>query len=98
MIGITFQLLYAVFVVGVCGYLLSRGITHLFVMLFAIATILHAVPGAAFILLSQQPGGVPAHLPIVSALSVLGGIGTVAAAAAFISLAMYLLNTATPQS
>ena len=60
-ISLAVSLLYSVFVVGLCCYLLARGITHLFVILFAVSTILHALPSVGFLLLQQMPGGISAH-------------------------------------
>jgi hypothetical protein len=41
------HLIYPVFVVGFCSYLLIRGLTHSFLLLFIAGAILHAVPTIA---------------------------------------------------
>lgn len=97
-VSLAFPVLSAAVVVAICAYLLIRGVTHLFVILFAVAAILHALPSAGFLLLQQAPGGISAHLPVVTMLSIFGMLGTLASLAAFFSLASFLLAARPPES
>ena len=86
-------LLFSAFVVGVCGYLLVRGFTHSFLLLFALGALLHAIPSVGFLIMQQAPGGFGANVRWMPALQVIGLLGTFASAAAFLLLARFLLRT-----
>jgi hypothetical protein len=95
-ITLAVPLLYTVFVIGVCAFLLSRGINHLFVILFAVGAILHAIPTLGIVLLRQAPGGLGANIQWISAFSILGVLGTCVSAGAFLLLAAFLLRSQAP--
>ncbi len=78
---------YGVFVIGVCVFLLLRGCTHSFLLFFGIAAFLHMIPPVGVALL--QASG---HRQWWSALSLVGTLGTLSSVAAFLSLASFLLG------
>jgi hypothetical protein len=92
-VALGIPLLYTISVMGVCAYLLSRGITHVFIILFAVGAMLRAFPTIGILLFQQAPGGIAANMRWFSALSMLGMLGAVLSAAAFLSLAVFLLRT-----
>ena len=96
-ITLVFPLLYTVFVLGVCAFLLARGVTHLFVILFAVGAVLHAIPTLGIVLLQQAPGGIGANIHSLTAFSVFGVLGTFVSGAAFVLLAKFLLRTPAPE-
>jgi uncharacterized membrane protein len=91
-ISLVVPLLYTLFVIAVCGYLLARGVSHLFVMLFAIGALLHALPTVGFLLLQQAPGGISANASWLGVFSLFGVLGTLVSAAAFLLLASFLMR------
>lgn len=93
-ISLALPLLYALTVLGICAYLLTRGVTHLFVILFGLAAILHALPSVGFVLLQRMAGGIGGHTSLIGILSLFGALGTIASIAAFVSLAAFLLRDA----
>ena len=86
-------LLYSVFVVAICAFLIVRGFTHAFLLLFGIAAVLHTIPPLGFALLQAAPSGLGGNMRWMPALSFVGMIGTICSVAAFLSLASYLLGT-----
>lgn len=92
--------LYYVFVFGVCTYLLIRGVTHLFVSLFAAGALLGIFRMLGWIALEQAPGGIGENMRYMPVLTLIGSLGMLVSVAAFFSLAAFLLRnerTAPPQ-
>jgi hypothetical protein len=89
-------LLYSALVVAICVYLLTRGFTHAFLLLFALAAILHAIPSVGFYAMQQAPGGFGANARWLPGLRLISFFGTVASAAAFLLLAKFVLRTSPP--
>jgi hypothetical protein len=92
-IALVFPLLYTLFVIGVCGFLLARGVSHLFVILFAVGAVLHALPSLGILLLQQAPGGISANARWLGVFSLFGVLGTLISMAAFLLLASFLMQT-----
>lgn len=78
--------------IGLCTYLLIRGVTHLFVGLFAAGAFLHLIQTMGFLFLSHMAGGFSANTQYLPIISIVGIVGTIASAAAFISLTAFLLR------
>ena len=96
-IPLLLHLIYPVFVVGFCSYLLIRGLTHSFLLCFIGGAILHAVPTIGIALLQQAPGGFGANVRWMPAFSAVGIAGSVIFAVGFILLGRHLLrNDAQP--
>lgn len=95
-ISLLFATLYCAFMIGLCLFLISRGITHSFILLFGIGAVLQAMPRLAIFLMQRAPGGFGENMRWFPAISVLGMLGTLCFVAGFISLAAYLLRTRTP--
>ena len=91
-ISLAFPILYFLFIIALCTYLLIRGITHSFVALFAGAAVLQMIPRLGYLVLQQTPGGFAAHSRYFPVLSGFGMFGTLVSMAAFISLAAFLLR------
>ena len=72
-ISLTLPLPYLLLVLGLCTYLLIRGITHLFVGLFAVGALLQMIPRLGFIALSEAPGGFAANSSHFHMFSIFGG-------------------------
>ena len=89
-------LLYLLLVLGLCTYLLIRGITHAFVALFACGALLHMIPPLGYLALRQTAGGVPAYSRYIGFLTIFGAFGTICFAAGFILLARFLLGASSP--
>ncbi len=79
-------------VVGLCAYLLIRGVTQLFVGLFAAGALLHMLQTLAYLVISRLPGGYGAYEHYFLILAIVGSLGTMLFAAAFISMTSYLLG------
>lgn len=92
-VGMGIQALFNLLVIVLCAYLLIRGITHLFVGLFAAGALLHMLQTMGFVVFSRMPGGIGAHTEIFPFLSIVAALGTLLFAAAFISLTMFLLRS-----
>jgi len=90
-------ILYTLAVLGICGFLLSRGLTHAFILWFGIGAALQAVPRIGFYVLQQAPGGVGANLHWLPAFSVLGMLGALCFVVGFVALAAFLLRTKPPE-
>ena len=92
-IRLAFTLLYLVFVLGLCTYLLIRGITHSFIALFACGALLHMIPQLGFFILSQMPGGFGANSQYFPMLAIFGLLGTLCFAGGFFLLTKFLLQS-----
>jgi hypothetical protein len=86
-------LLYYGFVLALSTYLLIRGITHLFVPLFAVGALLELMRTLGFMIL--QRGGFAENMHLVPIVSLVGTIGMLLSGGAFVALAAFLLRTAT---
>lgn len=84
-------LFYAI-VIALCAYLLVRGVTHLFVGLFLAGGLLHLLQALAYAVMSRLPGGFGAYTQYFFVLAIVGALGTILFAAAFISLTAFLLR------
>ena len=88
------SLLYFLLVLGLCTFLIIRGVTHLFVGLFAGGALLHLLQSLGYLALNQAPGGYSANLRYFPILSLVGTLGTLVFAAGFVLLAGFLLRGA----
>ena len=88
--------LYFLLVFGLSTLLLVRGVTHIFVGLFACGAFLHLLQSLGFVFLRQAPGGFGANARFFPILGAVGALGTIVLAAGFISLTMFLLRDKTP--
>jgi hypothetical protein len=88
--------LYFLLLLGLSTFLLVRGVTHLFVGLFACGAFLHLIQSLGFVFLRQAPGGYSANARFFPILGAVGAFGTIVLAAAFVSLTMFLLKNKTP--
>ncbi len=84
--------LFNLLVLGLFAYLFVRGVTHLFVGLFAAGALLHGLQMFGYLLLSRMPGGVGANAQYLPAMAIAGALGTILFAVAFVLLAMFLLR------
>ncbi|HEY0370016.1 MAG TPA: hypothetical protein VGC85_10485, partial [Chthoniobacterales bacterium] len=84
--------LYSLFLVALFTFLLMRGITHTFVALFLAGSILHLAQTCGYMLLNHLPGGFGANQQYLPILAGAGVLGTIVFAAAFVSLAAFLLR------
>jgi hypothetical protein len=82
-ISIILPLLYLLFVLGLCTYLLIRGITHSFVAAFACAAFLQMIPHIGFLVLHELPGGFAANAQYYPILSIFGALGILCFAIGF---------------
>lgn len=87
-----FGVVYYLLVVGLFAFLLMRGVTEIFVALFAAGALLHLLQTMGFFFLRSAPGGFSANTQYLPLLTILGMIGTIAFAAGFITLTTYLLG------
>lgn len=87
-----FPVLYFLSVLGLCTFLLIRGVTHLFVGLFAGGALLGLVSPLGFLVLQQAPGGFSANTRYLPFLNAFGMLGTCIFVAGFVSLAAFLLR------
>jgi hypothetical protein len=92
-----FGAIYHLAVLGLFAFLLIRGVTEVFVALFAVGALLHLLQTMGFFYMRSAPGGFGAHTQYLPVLTILGMLGTLAFAAAFISLAMFLLRSRAKQ-
>jgi hypothetical protein len=88
--------LYFLLLLALSTVLLIRGVTHLFVGLFACGAMLHVFQMFGFFYLRQAPGGYGANAQYFGILSAVGAFGTLLFAAAFVSLTLFLLRNKTP--
>ncbi|MFL6530087.1 MAG: hypothetical protein ACJ8HU_05720 [Chthoniobacterales bacterium] len=91
-VGMGIQALFNLLVIALCAYLLIRGITHLFVGLFAAGALLHLLQTMGFAVFSRMPGGIGAYSTLFPLLMILAALGTFLFAAGFISLTLFLLR------
>ncbi|MGZ4966402.1 MAG: hypothetical protein ACXWAV_07240 [Chthoniobacterales bacterium] len=84
-------LLYSLFLLGLCTFLLIRGITHSFIACFAAGALLELIPQLGFLVLREMPGGFSAHAGYYPMLMIFGAFGTICFAAGFLLLAQFLL-------
>jgi hypothetical protein len=89
---------YSLIIFGLCTYLLVRGITHLFVGLFAGGALLHMIPSLGFMFFQFAPGGLSANARYLPFLSVFGALGALVSLAAFACLVAFLLRLQKPQT
>jgi hypothetical protein len=92
LISLGIPALYYLFVLAILSFLLVRGITHLFVGLFAAGAFVHLLQSMVYLLLSRAPGGFGAYSQYFAILAIVGFVGTILFVAAFISLAAFLLR------
>lgn len=97
-ISLLLPLLYFLLVLGLCAYLLIRGITHTFVALFAGGALLHLIQSLGYFAMQEALGGFSANRQYFPILALLGGFGTICFAAAFITLTLFLLQAERPAS
>jgi len=93
-ISLTLPLLYLLLVLGLCTYLLIRGITHSFIALFAAGALVQMIPRLGFLAMHEAPGGFAANSSYIPMLSIFGMLGSLCFAGGFIALTMFLLRTA----
>ena len=89
-------IVYPIFVIGVCTFLLLRGLTHSFLVCFIVGAILHTIPTIGFALMQQAPGGFSENMRWMPALSAVGFFGSLVSAAGFVLLATHLLAREAP--
>ena len=87
---------YFFIILALATYLLIRGVTHIFVCLFAAAALAELIRSMGFFLISQAPGGFSANSIYMPILTALGFLGMVLFIAGFLSLTLYLLRPASP--
>jgi hypothetical protein len=97
-ITLAVPLLYILLVLGLCTYLLIRGVTHAFVGIFAAGALIELIPRLGFIALHQAPGGFGGNAKFIPILTAFGLLGTICFAAGFVSLTTFLLTNTKPQS
>ena len=95
-IPLLLPVVYPAFVIGVCTFLLLRGVTHSFLICFIVGALLHAMPSVGFALIEQAPGGFSGNIRWLPALSAVGFFGSIVSAAGFVLLALHLLARETP--
>jgi|SRR3712207_1449260 len=95
-IGLAIPALYFLFLLALCTLLLIRGVTHLFVGLFAAGAFLHIIQMLGFFYVRQAPGGYSANAQYFPIFSAIGAFGTIVSAVAFCSLTIFLLRNKTP--
>ena len=83
--------LYFFIILGLCTYLLMRGITHAFVGWFAAAALIELLRSMALLLMNVAPGGLGAHTRYLPAASVIGYLGMLIFIVGFASLTRYLV-------
>lgn len=93
MLSLAPPILYLLFVLALCAYLLVRGITQTFVGLFACGALLEIVPQIGFLVMQQAPGGFDAKASFLPLLSICGMLGTLCFAVGCALLAQDLLKT-----
>jgi len=98
LISLTLPLLYLLLVLGLFTFLLIRGVTHLFIALFAAGALIQVIPRLSFLAMHQAPGGFSANVRYLPILSALGMIGTLCFAAGFFALTIFLLRSAKPSA
>ena len=89
---------YFFVILGLCTYLLIRGVTHTFVCLFTAAALIELIRSMAFLLMSLAPGGFSANARYLPATTALGFLGMLLFIAGFVSLTIYLLRAQPPQA
>jgi hypothetical protein len=89
-------LVYALFLLGLFTYLLSRGITHSFIAFFAAGALMQLVLHLGLLALREMPGGFSATRGYYPLLSIVGLFGTLCFAVGFLLLAKVLLRAAKP--
>lgn len=88
--------LYYLLILGLCTFLLIRGITHTFVGLFACGAFLQAVQMLGFVYLREAPGGWSANAHYFPLLSAVATFAMLIFAAGFVSLTFFLVRNKTP--
>ena len=89
---------YFLIILGLSTFLLVRGITHIFVCLFAAAALIELIRSMGFFFISQAPGGVGAYNTYMPIFSALGFIGMAIFIVGFLTLTLFLLRAQPPQS
>ncbi len=89
---LVFALLYNFAILGLCTFLLVRGITHAFVCSFAVASLIELIRALLFLYVGTAPGGFNAHEVYLPVIAVFGFLGMSAFAAGFVLLTKYLLR------
>lgn len=89
-------ILYNLVVIGICGYLLVRGFTQPFLVLFALAALLHALPPVAMVVMQSGASGYDETMRWMPAISAVGFLGALLSAAGFASLALFLVRLRSP--
>lgn len=79
-------------VLGLCTYLLIRGITHSFVCLFALSALIDLLRSLALLVISRAPGGFSANASYLPAISIASFLGIFVFLGAFVSLTLFLLR------
>jgi len=89
---------YFFIILALATYLLIRGVTHIFVCLFAAAALIELIRSMGFFLISQAPGGFSANRVYMPILTGMGFLGMVIFITGFVSLTLYLLRAQPPQT
>ncbi len=77
---------------GLCAFLLVRGITHAFIALFAGGSLLHLIQSLSYEALTQAPGGYGGNASYLPILAIFGMLATLVFALGFIALTAFLLG------
>ncbi len=85
-------LLYLLFLLGLCTFLLIRGVTHAFIACFTAGALLELIPQLGFLAIRSMPGGFAANGGYYPLLMIFGAFGTICFAAGFFLLAKFLLG------
>src|SRR5437762_13215338 len=83
--------IYSLFLLGLFGYLLIRGVTHFFVPFFFAGALLELLQQVGFLVLQNMAGGYSANRGCFSLLSHFGVPGPIGLATGFLLLAQFLL-------
>ncbi|MEP6808603.1 MAG: hypothetical protein ABI992_00025 [Chthoniobacterales bacterium] len=93
MLPLAWPALYTIIIIGICAYLLIRGLTNSFILWFGAGAIFQAIPRFGYVVLAQSSGGFTANRGWMQAFSAAGILGAVCSVAGFSTLAFYLLRT-----
>ncbi|HEX8279885.1 MAG TPA: hypothetical protein VF551_00795 [Chthoniobacterales bacterium] len=98
LISLAVPLLYWFLVLALSGYLLMRGVTHVFVALFAAGAVMHLIQSGGIVFMRMAPGGFGANMRYLPVLQIIGFGGIILTGAAFVLLASFLLRRDAPKA
>jgi hypothetical protein len=93
LVSFGFGVLFNLLVLGLFAFLLVRGVTEVFVALFAAGALLHLVQTMGFFYMRSAPGGFSAHAELLPMLTGVGMLATLVMAGAFVALTAFLLRS-----